>query len=952
MFHLPEHPSMSNIPVARYLSFLFSLLLIGPVAADAGDDFSSNLFSDLAPLLSLFGERVTMQFMSQSMGWADNIILAMAPLGIITVIVSAIRVGGPAWLKAIVGRARENLAVAEAEIMSSTSQEVCELWNGQEVVRCMGSAPVAEFICLTPEGTVTGLENGLELRTIDLDKAKDDKYLEPTELNIRQDFCRWRAPKKPLQSSEEKGQASTSCSASEIIIIRNKSAAAPNISLNSHDQFLRGELRAAAVLGTILQLSVLVYSGFATYYPTLRFEKNGRPVADYAFPCTAAGILVLVAGMLDMFSAFMWAAAETLSDPIKGGADIRPEDSSNDSAWQSFTLRNDYLSKMAHEIEGTGLGSLDQVYLSIIPPLSAEQKLPQADAIVELAKKHARQHEQLKNWKQAGDTYLWLFKRAKTFPEYSVITARSTAVLMEYLRTVTISIELRQRQQYEERDVQGLKDLKSKLEEEMKTVGRGILSHLMRIYEEQGRGWNCIPVKEARCGWVENTSFPSTFNFTKLHHLSQNGRWWELKEMLEKAGNVNPKDIHDWTPLHYAVAKGSPDVIQQLLKRRVNTNAQDHVGRTPLHVAAVNGHEAVARLLAVAAGADKEIKDHDGRTPLHLAAASGSKDVARLLAVQAGADREAKDGLGRTPLHVAAASGIEDLTRLLVEAGADKEAKDRLGRTPLHWAAASGSETVAWLLVEADADKEAKDNDSRTPLHVAAAAGHEAVVRLLAVVAVADKEARDSDGQTPLHVAATGGRVAAVRLLAVVSGADREAKDSLGQTPLHWAAAGGREAVTKVLVEAGADKEARDVMGRTPLHWAAGPGPLNDASSGSDHSGHSDVIRLLVEAGADKEAKDDDGETPLHRAAASGHSGVVRLLVEAGADKEARDGLGRTPLHWAAGSGRSGHPDVVRLLVEAGADKEAKDDNGETPLQRADALGHENVARLLITKVI
>lgn len=40
-------------------------------------------------------------------------------------------------------RARGNLAVAE--IISSTTKEVCELWNGREVVRCMGSAPVAEF---------------------------------------------------------------------------------------------------------------------------------------------------------------------------------------------------------------------------------------------------------------------------------------------------------------------------------------------------------------------------------------------------------------------------------------------------------------------------------------------------------------------------------------------------------------------------------------------------------------------------------------------------------------------------------------------------------------------------------------------------------------------------------------------------------------------------------------
>jgi len=38
------------------------------------------------------------------MGWADNILLGMGPLGIMTVIVSAIRVGGVRQLKALVGR--------------------------------------------------------------------------------------------------------------------------------------------------------------------------------------------------------------------------------------------------------------------------------------------------------------------------------------------------------------------------------------------------------------------------------------------------------------------------------------------------------------------------------------------------------------------------------------------------------------------------------------------------------------------------------------------------------------------------------------------------------------------------------------------------------------------------------------------------------------------------------
>lgn len=119
-----------------------------------------------------------MQFMSQSIGWADNIILAMAPLGIITIIVSAIRVGGPSWLKALVGRARENVAVAEAELMSSTSNEVCELWNGHDVVRCMGTAPISEFICLVPKNGEH--KKALGFQVLSLDEALHKGYMKKT----------------------------------------------------------------------------------------------------------------------------------------------------------------------------------------------------------------------------------------------------------------------------------------------------------------------------------------------------------------------------------------------------------------------------------------------------------------------------------------------------------------------------------------------------------------------------------------------------------------------------------------------------------------------------------------------------------------------------------------------------------------------------------------------------
>lgn len=81
-------------------------IIATPTPSDGfnGEDFINNLGSDLAPLLTLFGEQVTKQFLSMSLGWADHILLAVGPLGIITTVVSAIRVSNVRVLKAVIGR--------------------------------------------------------------------------------------------------------------------------------------------------------------------------------------------------------------------------------------------------------------------------------------------------------------------------------------------------------------------------------------------------------------------------------------------------------------------------------------------------------------------------------------------------------------------------------------------------------------------------------------------------------------------------------------------------------------------------------------------------------------------------------------------------------------------------------------------------------------------------------
>ncbi len=80
-----------------------------------GNDFSNNIFTDLAPLLTLFGDQMTKQFLSMSMGWADNLLIAFCPIGILTVMVSAIRIGGGSRLKTLIGRYKSKVYAARAD---------------------------------------------------------------------------------------------------------------------------------------------------------------------------------------------------------------------------------------------------------------------------------------------------------------------------------------------------------------------------------------------------------------------------------------------------------------------------------------------------------------------------------------------------------------------------------------------------------------------------------------------------------------------------------------------------------------------------------------------------------------------------------------------------------------------------------------------------------------------
>ncbi|TGZ80114.1 hypothetical protein EX30DRAFT_320407, partial [Ascodesmis nigricans] len=247
-----------TLPIRFLLAGAFTARIPSVSAFKDGEDFSNNLFSDLAPVLSLFGEQVAKQFMAGSMGWADNILFAMVPLGIITAIVSAIRIGGPGWLKAIIGRARENQTFAEMELTTSTSAEVCELWNGRAVVRMIGAPKILELLCFFSESTNTS-------------DCNHDLYV----------------PK-----SSHHGRVRVSVDALPL-----KAHSAPNISVNLVKRNSL-ELRYFAALGILVQLGVIFFSAYATYDRPFSNRIGRNENHGYGFPINAIGTVVLALGMI------------------------------------------------------------------------------------------------------------------------------------------------------------------------------------------------------------------------------------------------------------------------------------------------------------------------------------------------------------------------------------------------------------------------------------------------------------------------------------------------------------------------------------------------------------------------------------------------------------------------------------------------------------------------------
>ncbi|KAI1398610.1 hypothetical protein F4819DRAFT_21440 [Hypoxylon fuscum] len=261
-----------------FSSFCFFVLLGLPLArADGWDDFSNNLATDLAPFLSLFGEKVTMQYLSESITLLDYFIFAMAPMGIITAIVSAIRVCGSPSLRAFIGRAQEGGGSAEAELCSSTSRDVCELYNNGGITRVFGRPKILEIVH----------------DPVDPDFSKNaGLYTFREYVETKKGEGIWREEGTKSHGDQEAGgEMNQSQNA-----MADAESFAPNLSLNvGIKRKPQAIFWAVAIAGAILQAGVMVFASMVTYY--LHWEIDGSSPEQYACPLAISGTLLVCGGV-------------------------------------------------------------------------------------------------------------------------------------------------------------------------------------------------------------------------------------------------------------------------------------------------------------------------------------------------------------------------------------------------------------------------------------------------------------------------------------------------------------------------------------------------------------------------------------------------------------------------------------------------------------------------------
>jgi Ankyrin repeats (3 copies) len=447
-----------------------------------------------------------------------------------------------------------------------------------------------------------------------------------------------------------------------------------------------------------------------------------------AGPATISTFLSLETTLAQhLFMSFLWAIANSIASDklelnsrtsVKRAETFKVDDP---ASILSLRLENDVLVGLATTIRQTGLGSLEDAYACIIPPLSHFQKLPN-QAVVAFVRQQMRDQERRVHWdawKMVVEMYMELFQMLTTSPH----RRDSIGMVGAILANLCWALAYASKQKVNQKRADGLEQLSQLAAQIVELLDlqcsqrnlptQSFLLEFKKLYRK-GQDFDYVdlpkggppeaedsdePAGEIQQATSEPAKIDSAFRkllehpsiFNRIDKTTKRNAGKKLGRDLD----LQARDLCDWTPLHYAVARGNVYAVERLLQMGSNPNAVDVAGWTPLHYAIQTG------------------KDREDTSTISI--------VRDILQNGANIDLAGRDGI--FPLHCAARKPGATLTEVLLQVGARVDVQDNSGMTPLHWAAYTGSVEPLKALLRRGAYRGARDDYDRTPLHVAAVLG-------------------------------------------------------------------------------------------------------------------------------------------------------------------------------------------------------------------------------------
>ncbi|XP_066925071.1 ankyrin repeat domain-containing protein 27-like [Clytia hemisphaerica] len=147
--------------------------------------------------------------------------------------------------------------------------------------------------------------------------------------------------------------------------------------------------------------------------------------------------------------------------------------------------------------------------------------------------------------------------------------------------------------------------------------------------------------------YILPTSTTSKLHSKDIHQMAGDGKFNQVKRMLQNGFQVDALDEERNTPLIYACHHGHFQTTVLLIKSGANVNHQSKHGYTPLMFACWGGHFEIASLL-IKHHANVKTRNVNRDTALHFAALGGHPMMCLLLRRE-GADANARNAKNKTP---------------------------------------------------------------------------------------------------------------------------------------------------------------------------------------------------------------------------------------------------------------------------------------------------------------